>query len=726
MSVAGVCIFLAALVWLAFGQTIHHAFINYDDDAYVYQNFVVRAGLTRRGILWAFTFGEIGHWHPVTWFSHMLDCQIWGLRAGGHHLTNVLLHAAAAILLFLALKQMTGTLWRSACVASFFAIHPQRVESVAWIAERKDVLSGVFFMLTILAYVRYVRKSPSLGGYALVVILFALGLMSKGMLVTLPFVLLLLDYWPLRRFTPEMLESIWHSENRARLRRLIVEKIPLFLLSVASCVMTSLSPERIAPALQMSLPSRIENVIVSYVIYVKQMLYPVGLEIPYFNPPGGFPLWQVGLALALLLGVSAGAFVFRKRHPYLIVGWLWYLGMMAPVIGLVQISYYARADRYTYLPHIGLYMMAIWGGAELFGRSRAGRYVLSVAALVMIAALLLRTQAQASFWRDSETLWTHVLMENPNNQVAHNNLGLVLADKGEIETAIMHFEKALEIQPMYADAYNNIGTALSRTGQTREAIVQYKKALALWSDQPQMQNNLGTALAQNGQLTEAIPHFRKAIQLKPDFADAYGNLGHALLLEGQTDEALPQFLKALEINPDSVQAHKEIAEALLRKGRASEAIAHYRKILELGGDDADVRFNLAGALAATARWEEAIANYRDVIRLQPDAPQPRAALAWLLATTPEEKWRDGAAAVVLAKESIARTPNPDARQLDTLAAAYAEVGDFDAASETAIRAQEKARTSGDDLLSQEIGQRLDLYQQHQPYRQPSPANSGDR
>ena len=604
LSVAGVCIFLAALVWLAFGQTVHHAFINYDDDAYVYKNFVVRAGLTRRGILWAFTFGEIGHWHPVTWFSHMLDCQIWGLRAGGHHLTNVLLHAAAAILLFLALKQMTGTLWRSACVASFFAIHPQRVESVAWIAERKDVLSGVFFMLTILAYVRYVRKSPSLGGYALVVILFALGLMSKGMLVTLPFVLLLLDYWPLRRFTPEMLESIWHSENRARLRRLIVEKIPLFLLSIASCVMTSLSPERIAPALQMSLPSRIENVIVSYVIYVKQMLYPVGLEIPYFNPPGGFPLWQVGLALALLLGVSAGAFVFRKRRPYLIVGWLWYLGMMAPVIGLVQISYYARADRYTYLPHIGLYMMAIWGGAELFGRSRAGRYVLSVAALVMIAALVLRTQAQASFWRDSETLWTHVLMENPNNQVAHNNLGLVLADKGEIQTAIMHFEKALEIQPMYADAYNNIGTALSRTGQTREAIVQYKKALALWSDQPQMQNNLGTALAQNGQLTEAIPHFRKAIQLKPDFADAYGNLGHALLLEGQTDEALPQFLKALEINPDSVHAHKEMAEALLRKGRASEAIAHYRKILELGGDDADVRFNLAGALAATARWKK--------------------------------------------------------------------------------------------------------------------------
>ena len=481
-AVVGVCIFLAILVWLAFGQTLHHAFVNYDDDAYVYQNLSVLQGLTRRGILWAFTFGEIGHWHPITWFSHMLDCQIWGLRAGGHHLTNVLLHATATVLLFLALRQMTGALWRSAFVAAFFAIHPQRVESVAWIAERKDVLSGVFFMLTILAYVRYARKPSSRGSYALVVVLFALGLMSKGMLVTLPFVLLLLDYWPLRRLTPETLESIWQPESRARVWRLVAEKIPLFLLAAASCVMTSLSPERIPPALQMSLPSRIENVIVSYVIYVKQMLWPVGLELPYFNPPGGFPLWQVGLALALLLGVSIGVLLSWKTRPYLIVGWLWYLGMMAPVIGLVQISYYTRADRYTYLPQIGLYVMAVWGGAELLGRSRAGRYGLSVAALLLLAALLRCTQTQASYWHDSETLWTHVLKENPRNHVALNNLGLVLAGNGQIEAALTHFERALEIQPMYADAYNNIGTALSHTGRTREAIVQYQKALDLGPD----------------------------------------------------------------------------------------------------------------------------------------------------------------------------------------------------------------------------------------------------
>ncbi len=583
LSAAGVCFFLAALVWLAFGQTIRHAFVNYDDGAYVYQNPYVLAGLTRRGILWALAYGEIGHWHPFTWFSHMLDCQLWGLRAGGHHLTNVLLHAAAAILLFLALRQMTGALWRSAVVAALFAIHPQRVESVAWIAERKDVLSGVFFMLTLLAYVRYARKGPSLARYALVVILFALGLMSKGMLVTLPFLLLLLDYWPLGRL---------NLENRAQAWRLLVEKIPLFLLSAASCVMTSLSPERIAPALQMSLQARIENAVVSYVIYVKQMLYPVGLELPYFNPPGGFPLWQVGGALALLLAISIGVFIFRKTHPYLIVGWLWYLGMMAPVIGLVQISYYARADRYTYLPHIGLSIMAIWGGAALFGRSRAGRYALGAAALILIAALLPRTQAQTSHWRDSETLWTHVLQVDPRNHVALNNLGLVLADKGEIENAISHFEKALEIQPVYADAYNNIGTALSHTGRMREAIVQYEKALALGAEQPQMQNNLGIALAQNGQVREALPHFQKAIALKPDFAEAYGNFGHALMLQGRIDEALPQFLKALAITPNSVIALKQVAEALLQKGDFKAASEMANRALEqakANGDDRQAR-----------------------------------------------------------------------------------------------------------------------------------------
>lgn len=313
IAVLAVGLFLVIIVWIVFGQTIRHGFINYDDGMYVYQNPDVLAGLTPKGIRWALTFAEIGHWHPITWFSHMLDASIWGRRAGGHHLTNVLLHIASAILLFLTLKQMTGALWRSAAVAAFFAVHPQRVESVAWIAERKDVLSGLFFMATILAYLRYTAR-PGLGRYAVVVILFALGLMSKGMLVTLPLVLLLLDYWPLARFESDSLEAKQHARN---LLRLVGEKLPLLVLSVASCVITTLSPEKIAPVFQMPLFSRVESAVVSYVIYIKQLFYPVGLELPYFNPPAGFPAWEVVACVALLLGISAAAFLCWKRCPVL-------------------------------------------------------------------------------------------------------------------------------------------------------------------------------------------------------------------------------------------------------------------------------------------------------------------------------------------------------------------------------------------------------------------------
>ena len=592
-----VSLLLALLVWLVFGQTLRHDFVNYDDDAYVYQNPVVMGGLTRGGVRWALTFGGIGHWHPVTWLSHMLDHQLFGLWAGGHHLTNVLLHAATAVLLFLALKELTGSIWRSAVVAAVFAIHPQRVESVAWIAERKDVLSGLFFMATILAYARYVRAAPSRARYALVVVLFALGLMSKGMLVTLPFVLLLLDLWPLNRMRLTS-GCVW---------RLVSEKIPLFALSAASCVMTSLSPEKLAAADQLPLLTRVASALVSYVIYLKQMIYPAGLTVPYFHAPDGFPLWQVIGALGLLIAISAVAAASWRKHPYLLLGWLWYVGMMVPVIGLVQISYYARADRYTYLPQIGLYIIVIWGVADLLGRSRAGRYVGAIAALLLLVVLIPRAQAQASLWRDSQTLWMHALKVNPHNYVAHNNLGLVLGSSGQVESALTHFRRALDIRPTYVEAYNNIGTALSRMGRMREAIVEYEKAHELRPDLPEVQNNLATALAQSGRVSESIPHFRKAVELSPRFADAHANLGNALLLTGQIRDALPHLQRAVEL-----------------------------------------------------------------------------------------------------------TPNPDARQLDALAAAQAESGDFAAAIGTASRAVEQARSSGDTSAASEIEQRLERYRERQP------------
>ena len=371
------------------------------------------------------------------------------------------------ILLFLALKQMTGALWQSAAVAALFAIHPQHVESVAWIAERKDVLSGLFFVATILAYLRYAARA-GLARYAIVALLFALGLMSKGMLVTLPVVLLLLDYWPLGRFKFDSLQGALHRRNRSVFSFLVTEKVPLLILSAVSCVATSLSPEKVPPVFQMPLFSRIENAIVSYVIYIKQMFYPVGLELPYLNPSGGFPAWKVIAALVLLTGITLAAFLYRKRFPYLIVGWLWYLVMMLPVIGLVQMSYAVRADRYTYLSHIGLYLLVVWGTVDLTRRWPRLRQLLAFAGLLLIGLLVMQARVQASYWHDSEKLWRYVLSRAPDNFVACVNLGIILDAKGDSDAAIAQYETADRIQPNYFEAHNNFGGALGRAGRVRK------------------------------------------------------------------------------------------------------------------------------------------------------------------------------------------------------------------------------------------------------------------
>ncbi len=596
LTVVAVGIFLAIIVWAVFGQTIHHAFINYDDGIYVYQNPEVLAGLTWRGIRWAFTFDQIGHWHPVTWFSHMLDSSVWGRRAGGHHLTSVLLHLTTTILLFLALKQMTGALWRSAVVAALFAIHPQRVESVAWIAERKDILSGLFFVATILAYLRYTAR-PGVARYAIVALLFALGLMSKGMLVTLPVVLLLLDYWPLARFESVSSEVTPRRQIRARFLALAGEKVPLLILSAASCVVTSLSPEKIPPVFQMPLFWRIENAIVSYVIYIKQMFYPVGLGLPYLNSTGGFTAREVIAALVLLAAISIAAFLYRKQFPYLIVGWLWYLVMMLPVIGLVQMSYAARADRYTYLSHIGLYLMVVWGTVDLTrGRPRL-RQLLSFAGLLLVALLVMQARVQASRWHDSETLWRYILSKDPNNYVACVSLGTIFDQKGQIDAAIQLYEKAERLEPRYVEAHNNLGSAFGRAGRVPEAIAQYKKAVELMPHLPQLHSNLGAALARNGELTEAMIQFRKAIELSPDFAEAHSNLGYALLMKGNADEALVELQKGVELKPDSIETQMHLGDLLLARGQIVDAIVHYREALRLRPNSEEAQRKLADAIA---------------------------------------------------------------------------------------------------------------------------------
>jgi tetratricopeptide (TPR) repeat protein len=792
-TVLGVCIFLAVAIWLVFGQTLRHDFVNYDDNEYVYKNPVVQKGLTWEGFRWALTYGNIGHWHPLTWLSHMLDCQLYGMQAGGHHLTNILLHTATAILLFLVLGRMTGALWRSAFVAAVFAIHPLRVESVAWVAERKDVLSGLFFMLTVWAYARYAQRQsrvesresstqvvPALDprlwtlDYYLVLLFFALGLLSKNMLVTTPFVLLLLDYWPLNRLSglsPQVL-----------LRR-VTEKIPLFVLTVASCVATVLVPEKVAAENSLSFALRMENAAVSYITYLWQMIHPSGLACVYPNPASYLPFWQVAGALGLLLAISGAVWAFRKTHPCLLVGWLWYLGMMIPVIGIVQISYYAHADRYTYLPQIGLYLLLTWAVADLCVGRRNCRWVLGGCSAIILMVLIVCARTQASYWRNSESLWAHTLSCTSNNNLAHYNLGYAYLRKGNLDEAIVHFQKALEIKPDYAEAHNNLGNVLLQKGSVDEAIVHYQKALEIKPDyaeacynlgnallqkdnvdealvhfqkaldinpnyveahnnlgiallrkdnvdkalvhfqkaleinpdNAEAHYNLGTALLKKGSVDEAISHFQKSLEIKPDHAEAHYNLGTALLQRGNVDEAISHFQKALETRPGYAEAHNNLGTALLRKGSLDEAIVHFQKALEIKPDYAEAHYNLGNALLRKGSPDEAISHYQKALEINPSYVEARNNLAWVLATCPRASLRNGNKAVQLAQRANQLTGGENPTILNTLAAAYAEAGHFPEAVETAQRALQLAGTQSNTTLADAIRSEMKLYQAGIPF-----------
>jgi tetratricopeptide (TPR) repeat protein len=618
--VIGICLFLAALVWVVFGQTLGHEFVNYDDDVYVSENPAVIAGLNLAGVGWAFTHIVASNWHPVTMLSHMLDCRLYGLNAGGHHLTNVLLHMTTVILLFLVLREMTGALWRSAFVAAVFAIHPLRVESVAWVAERKDVLCGVFFMLTLWAYVRYARRLFSPGRYLLLVCLFALGLMSKSMLVTLPFVLLLLDYWPLGRFdNPNHLPKICSIPQH-----LILEKIPLLALAAAGCVVTALSQHgAIAPGDYLPLPLRINNAALSYVVYLQQMFYPAKLAALYPLPANSIPvLKSIGAAVFLAI-VSGGIFAWRKKYPFMLVGWFWYLGMLVPVIGLVQVGLQAHADRYTYLPQIGLYILATWMLAEQFARPRRRMFLAGVA-ITSLAALAVTARLQTAYWKNSELLWSHTLEATSQNAAAQNNLGNALFQKGQADEAIAHYQKALAIQPDHAKAHYNLGNALAGQSKLDEAIVEFQKALAIQPDQPEVLNNLATALLRNGQVDEAIVQFQKTLAIQPGLAGAHNNLGAALFKRGQVNEAINNFQKALAIQPDSGDAQNNLAriawllatspDPSVRNGTKARELALQANQLSGNGNPMILR-TLAAACAETGRFSEAIAISQRAMQL---------------------------------------------------------------------------------------------------------------
>src|SRR6266566_811254 len=570
-------LFLAAISLAVFGQTIRYDFVNFDDDLYVYNAPAIQTGLTVKGIALAFTSPHARNWHPLATISHMLDCQLYGLKAGGHHATNIVLHTMAVLLLFRVLRQMTGAVWKSAIVAALFAIHPLHVESVAWVSERKDVLSAVFFLLMLEAYVCYTRAA-SITRFLAVAVLFAAGLMSKPMLVSAPVVLLLLDYWPLRRFEQPSSSrgkaKILKSDNQRRvMRRLFLEKIPLFVLSADSCVITFVLQKRATGAIA-PLPFlwRVQNAFTSYVIYAWKTLWPTRLAVFYPYPNNTLAIWEVILAIGFLLAVTVAAIVFRRERPYLFTGWFWYLGMLVPVIGLVQVGEQGHADRYTYLPHIGLFLLAVWLAADVTAVRQSRSRFAVVTALVIIIALAWTAFIQTSYWCNSETLWTHALAVTSDNDVAHNNLGYLCVDRGELDKAISHFETALKIRSGKSDPHYSVASAF-------------------------VQMNLADALARKGQSDQAMVHYEEAIRLQPNYADAYYNRGNLLFAQGRIDEAIADWEKTLQIQPNDADAHTCLGNALLRRGSVKEAIAHYEKATALAPEDPRSRINLAWVLA---------------------------------------------------------------------------------------------------------------------------------
>jgi len=584
-----ICVLLVAMVFIVYGQTLHFDFVNYDDDSNVYQAPQVTAGLTVAGIEWAFTHTQLGRWAPMATLSRMIDCQVHHLWAGGHHLTNVLLHAMAAVALFLALLELTGFAWRSGFVAAVFALHPLHVEAVAWVSARGELLCGLFFMLAVWSYAAYAHRPGRWGCYTLCLLCFALGLMSKPTMVTLPFVLLLLDYWPLRRF------------GNVPAARLLKEKAPFMLGAVCFCAFTLYVTPPTLSVDNLPLWLRLENALVSCCIYLGQTFWPVNLAGYYPDPTHGFPLWQVAGSLLLLCGITAVAIRCRNSQPSLLVGWLWYLGILLPVIGVVQISHYAHADRYTYLPQIGLCVAITWAVAGWAGGQWLRRQIVAAIAVAIPCALLVMADRQATYWRNGQTLWTHTLDCTRDNDVAENDFGNVLLAQGRNDEALAHYREAVRINPHYADALANYGHMLFTTGQADAGIAESAEAVRLYPGSARIRCSYATDLFRAGHVDEAAAQFRDALQDDPDDADAYICLGNVMLSQGRPEDAIAQYEEALRADPDNALAHDNLCHVLVllfQRGHQREAIADTQKALQLHPADSTLQYALSHMNAA--------------------------------------------------------------------------------------------------------------------------------
>lgn len=616
-----VCLVLFAGTLALFSRVLGHEFTSYDDPHYVTKNEHVHAGLSGESVCWAFGAGLGANWHPLTWMSHMLDWQLFGANPHGHHATSVIWHALNAVVVFLLMCRLTGGFWSAAFSAALFASHPLRVESVAWVAERKDVLSGFFGLLCLWAYAVYaqnLREQPARASryYWLALVAFGLGLMAKPMLVTLPCVLLLLDSWPFRRVaisaggagTPLQFES----------RCVPMEKIPFFLLAAASCVATFLVQKHggAMSSISLGLADRAANAVVSIARYLGKFFWPSDLAVIYPHP-GFWPWWTVAGAVLLVLMIALVVWQQRYRHPWLLTGWLWFVGMLIPVIGLVQVGFQSMADRYTYLPILGLQLALIGTWRELpFLRSR---WIALLVAGAVLAGCAARTWAQLGVWRDSETLFKHAIAVTDKNYIAHNKLGMVYVRERRLEEALPHFERALEFHPGDPDVCSNLGSALDEMGRLSEAILRYEQSLRLQPDSAEVCINLANALVRTSRAEQALPYFERALQLNPKQVEAHGSFGYALAGLGRFPEAIQHLERALSLRPPgSVEAHCDVAKWLLQTGKVEEALRHYEQAVQINPGLVEAHGMMGNIFSNTNRLEQAVVQYREVIRLQPD------------------------------------------------------------------------------------------------------------
>ena len=692
-------------------------FVNWDDGLFVYQNPNVTSGLSAANFQWSFGIHGPGQWHPVSWWVHQLNCHMFGLDSGSHHMVSIILHVVVVLLLLTVLWRISGSFWPSAMVAALHALHPLSVESVAWVAHLREPLSLLFWLLVMWAYHSYSFKG-GIPRYLLVVLLFTIGLMAKPTLITLPFVLLLMDWWPLNRIDWRPHFRLRNSNDPPAQRSvgwLVLEKVPLLVLSLVSAYLAYLCQSSMGSVVSLEshpLEARLSNAAQSYVLYLRNMVWPQNLAALY-PLPEQFQMQYVVGALLLLIGITVAAVYFYRRAPHLLVGWLWYLGTLVPVIGILKMGEMnAMTDHYMYVSLLGIYIAIAWQLAWCVERYPIYRNPVCAAVGLALVACIACTARQVAVWHNSETLWKHTLAVTEESGTAHNNLGDALMENGHPEEALSHFKEAMRIVPMSFLPKNNAGNALLTLGRVEESIPFFQEAAAVATSRAEVQYNLGRAFQLNEDWPQAIEQYEKALVLRPQFADAQTNIGVCLRTTGDNQKAVEYFEQAIDSDPNFVGAYIQLGITLNALGRKSEALEQFAKVLAIDPDDFPANYHSGVVLLALERRAESLKHFRASLKRSPDHGGAHHGISWIMATAPEDELRNGKRAIDHARRALVKNQrNPF--MVDGLAAAHAEAGEFVAA----VNWQQEAvkMVSGNTKIAFE--KRLEKYQQNLPHRE---------